>query len=238
MAIVCEKCTIELERESITGLCAQCLEAEEAAFLRRQRQTRTFERISEGIGYGDLPANMANYGFHLSQPEKEADNSHAWAHGRVWKPFDASLWLWGIPGCGKSFLALSMARRAIYNGMSVCHVNARRLVATLQRFSDGFETVERWKMARVLVLDDIDKMNVSDFNISGLWELFDARATNQFPTIVTSNLDPLAIRKMWTAEVSNPTQVSATLDRLKPCTIIEMTGQSNRGEVVRLNPKL
>jgi len=232
--MTCEKCTIEFDYESITGLCSDCLAAEEAAFLRRQRQNRTFERISEGISYGDLPSNMANYGFHLSKSEMEERNAHAWAHGRAWRPSDASLWLWGIPGCGKSFLSLSMARKAIYNGLSVCHVNARRLVTTLQRFNDGSEAIDRWKMARLLVLDDIDKMNVSDFNVSGLWELFDARATNGWPTIVTSNLDPLAIRKMWTTEVSNPTQVSATLDRLKPCTIIEMTGQSNRGEVTRL----
>ena len=230
----CEMCATVFDGDSITGLCPDCLQKAEAAFARRKRQQQTYERISEGIGYGDLPANMETYGFHHSKPEIEQQNTQAWTHGRAWTPVEPSLWLWGNPGCGKSFLALSMARKAIYNGLSVCHVNARRLVTTLQRFEDGIESMGRWKSSRLLVLDDIDKMNVSDYNITGLWELFDARATNNYPTIVTSNWEPIALRKSWASHVSNPTQVTATLDRLKPCTIIEMTGQSNRGEVKRL----
>lgn len=237
MGLTCEMCNVEFDGDSITGLCPECLQKAEAAFARRKRQQETYQRISEGIGYGDLPANMDNYGFLHSTPEIEARNPEAWAHARAWKPSDASLWLWGAPGCGKSFLALSMVRRAIWNGLSVCHVNARRLVTMLQRFEDGAETIARWKSARVLVLDDIDKMNVSEYNMTGLWEVFDARATNGYPTIVTSNWEPGALRKTWSAAISNPTQVTATLDRLKPCVIIEMSGASNRGEVTRLQEK-
>lgn len=237
MGLICEMCNTEFDGDSITGLCADCLLKAEVAFARRKRQQETYNSISEAIGYGDLPANMEHYGFSHSTPEIEARNPQAWAHARGWKPSDASLWLWGAPGCGKSFLALSVARRAIWNGLSVCHVNARRLVSMLQRFEAGAESIGRWKSARVLVLDDIDKMNVSDYNMTGLWEVFDARATNGYPTIVTSNWEPGALRKTWSAAMSNPTQVTATLDRLKPCVIIEMSGASNRGEVTRLQEK-
>lgn len=235
MGLTCELCKTEFEGESITGLCNPCLELAERGFQKRKRQEETEARIAEGIAMLDLPPNMRSYGFPLSTPDIESENAAAWEFARNWKPTSESIWLWGAPGCGKSFLALSIARRALWNSLTVCHVNARRLVTTLQRFEDGHETIHRWKLARVLILDDIDKLKVSETNVTGLWEVLDARVSNGYPTIVTSNWDPKLLRTTWSEQLhTNPTQVTATLDRLKPCTIIEMKGGSNRGEVTRL----
>lgn len=235
MGLSCEICQTEFEGESITGLCPPCLNRAELAFQKRKRQEETEVRISEGIAMLDLPPNMRSYGFHLSTPEIEALNKAAWDFAREWKPATESLWLWGNPGCGKSFLALSIARRALWNRLSVCHVNARRLVTVLQKFDEGHETISRWKNSRVLIFDDIDKLKVSENNITGLWEILDARVTNGYPTIVTSNWDPKLLRQTWSEQLhTNPTQVTATLDRLKPCTIIQMAGESHRGGVTRL----
>ena len=230
----CQTCGIEIPFASTIKKCSTCKTPEDKLMEYDLRLQGLKYRISKGVSDGHLPENMMDYKFKNSDPAVEELNPKMWEFLKAWDVTKGSIWLWGAPGCGKSHSSLMVGLRAMWNNKCVIRLNARRFVRILQRFKEGEDTFDQWKEADVLIFDDIDKMNVSEHNVTALWDLFDAVSMRRGAFIITSNLDASALRTTWMDKLDNPTQVSATLDRLKPCTVIEVKGDSMRGKVVRL----
>jgi len=123
------------------------------------------------------------------------------------------LFLSGIPGCGKTWLAVATLLEVMRTGVrppTECRaVTERQYLAGLKRsFGDAAEaTVVRGehRAARVpmLLYDDLASARLTDWSRPEVAGLFEARHGREFPTIVTSNLDLGAIASAMDARTSS-----------------------------------
>jgi DNA replication protein DnaC len=217
---------IESARNSIC--CDDCIEA-------MDRRRAIDDRFRWAIESGDIPPPMWHQGFKHSDQAIEALNPAAWAAARSYRRTDGSLWVSGSPGVGKSRMAAAIAHKAIVSGVTACFVPIRAVVVALQKFDDGRVMLARWGSCGLLVLDDIDKMTPTQNNLMGLWEILNTRAASDLRTIITANVTPGKLMEQWQGEAKEySTRTLAILDRLKPCTLIEMNGKSQRGAFSRM----
>lgn len=130
-----------------------------------------------------------------------------------------NVYLQGVPGCGKSHLAIGLLRNAnaLANGKRCLFVNFPALKQKIRssydkQYSEETEPFLIKKMidADILVLDDIadeinpqtQKTQVSDFSARILYAVMDARGERK-PTIFTSNISWSDLKKLLDPRVSS-----------------------------------
>lgn len=125
----------------------------------------------------------------------------------------------GVPGCGKSHLAMGLLRNAnaLANGKRCLFVNFPALKQKIrssydQQYSEETEPklIKKMIAADILVLDDIadeinpktQKTQVSDFSARILYAVMDARGETK-PTIFTSNISWPDLKKLLDQRVTS-----------------------------------
>jgi len=217
---------------------------------KKQRDEEKLRRYNRLLEDGLIRENFRAAKFNHSNPEIESLNPEGWAKAREW-PVNENLYVHGSVGTGKSYLALCVLKKAFLRDMSIAEVNARRFTKTVDRFDEGGGILDKWKNANFLLIDDIDKTDWNASRLNALWDLLDHRlatSVDQVPgfkgakwftsgvkrTIITSNLTPKELLTLFRKHsqkdgLSNSSLADATLDRMKPCTNIHLTGdKSNR----------
>lgn len=211
--LYCDRCCAEWEREQV----------------REQRIKKWEEHLKAAAARGLLCPDPKRYLFSRSKEEYEAMNPEAWALARRLRT-DKHVYIYGNVGVGKSHLARCVLIRAAAD-MTIADVSARRLIKAGVRFDEGKGLFAYCCEAGMLLLDDIDKIRVSDDNLGVLWDLMERRAQARKYTIVTSNFAPVELGKHWTQSGkldTNEHLPGATLNRLYPKHTIEMRGKSLR----------
>jgi len=178
-----------------------------------------------------------------SDPVLEAQNQGAWNRLRNNEAVSnmRNLFLWGPTGTGKSYLAKCLLIHLCRMGSWVHEISARRFIRESQRFEHGDELLDDLGAVKILLLDDLDKIEFTQRNINLLWQLLDDRIEKHpvfigcgYLTIITSNLSPAALyQAMVAAAPENVATVQALFERTLPREDIEMTGASLRREQER-----
>jgi DNA replication protein DnaC len=100
----------------------------------------------------------------------------------------------GLPGCGKTHLAASVANALRSKGQPVCFLTVPDLLDYLRtsfapdsrvRYDRVFDAL---KSAPVLVLDDLGSQSGTPWAQEKLFQLFNFRYLERLPTVITSNL--------------------------------------------------
>lgn len=111
------------------------------------------------------------------------------------------LFLTGIYGCGKTYLACALGIELLlnqYKGVVFCSVPQ-----FLHQIRSSFnntgvksekEIVDTLMYRDYVIMDDLGAEKVSDFSLDRLYLVIDYRYSNEKPTIITSNLDLNEIR--------------------------------------------
>lgn len=113
-------------------------------------------------------------------------------------PFD--LVLWGIPGTGKTHLAISILREIIRTGRRAVFATVPDLLMEIRstyRPDGGDEgaVVDKYESYPVLILDDMGAEYTTPWSITALHLIIDRRYREMKPTIITTNLSPKEVEQ-------------------------------------------
>jgi len=214
--------------------CDDCVATKIQAQEKERKVQELQLRCNEAIEADLLTEQFRTASFSESSKEIEAGNPEAWKSARKWTGRD-NLYICGGVGTGKTFMALCALRWHFDAGRTVAEVTARRFTKVIDRFDEGRGMLAAWKKADVLLLDDIDKAQWTLDRIDGLWDLLNARMSAGRRSILTGNVSLPALVTLMRENARNTNsstistaRVDAALERLKPVTVIEMTGGSLR----------
>ena len=138
-------------------------------------------------------------------------------------------YVFGGNGTGKTHLACAVAQRLCAWGWRPVVTSATGMMADVRASYDGGGTpLDAFCSARMLVLDDADKLRMTDWELETLYRVMDARRSAGLPTVTTANRDPSSLRAQMAA--TSRAYADAIYDRLRDgCRRVEMTGRSRRG---------
>jgi DNA replication protein DnaC len=133
-------------------------------------------------GCGDLPADL------VSDCQKFSELP------------EGILYLFGIPGCGKTWIATAILRHCLAQGiLSPCncrYVSERGFLDELRASFDEGEVSPRFLPAHhpnkvhLLIFDDLASTRLTDWGKGEIANLIETRHANDLPTIITSNISP------------------------------------------------
>ncbi len=139
-----------------------------------------------------------------------------------------SLYVWGPNGTGKSTFAANLSRALVNMGRTVLFRNSKLLTEEIKgTFSgDADGILERCYGVDVLVIDDLGKEQPTDYSLSMLYAVIEARYGDMKPVVVTSNHRRGQLVERW-APVDEST-ARAIASRLCESVTVEMSDRDWR----------
>jgi DNA replication protein DnaC len=225
-----------VERDVVVGgdLCERCEAQREQAELRQL----VSEKLNEYRQWACIPRRYRGIGYQGFTATAAVEAAQAWARGEL-----RGLCLTGKVGRGKSWLAAAaiadmIARRAEEDArvdLDEAHEGAPRrvrpvrwvsvasLMADLRRsFSDEAraEAVKIVSGHGAAVLDDLDKVNPTEFGREVISSTIETRLAAESPILVTTNLSPRELGDKLGANIAS--RIAGD------CHVIEMVGPDRR----------
>ena len=116
-----------------------------------------------------------------------------------WTPKKGSVTIAGLPGRGKTHLAMSLARKALKEGYAVAAVRVVDLLNMFRRAETrgedaGAELEDALKTVDVLVLDDLGTQRKTDYATEKIYDIIDARY-KRLPTVITTSVPRVDMMK-------------------------------------------
>lgn len=125
------------------------------------------------------------------------------------RPGSESLLFSGATGLGKTFLSACIARQVSDKGYSVIYQTAVDLFADFEaaKFGGGDEDpraiTKKYTDCDLLIIDDLGTELTTQFTISALYTVIDARLRRKLSTIVSTNLTPEAIEDRYSPQIAS-----------------------------------
>lgn len=113
--------------------------------------------------------------------------------GVLAKTEERSLYIYGMPGTGKTFLAKALNNELVKALVPVCFIRAVDLAITLRKetFGDQYkEVLAQFSKVPVLIIDDLGTQKNTEWVSETIFSILDSRYTNRLKTIITSNIAP------------------------------------------------
>lgn len=221
-----EKARQEIERAMRMEGLVRCIIADSgmnARFLRRtfdnyQITTQNQRAVSACKRYADT--------FREKLPTSDTD------------PGRNGLFITGPKGTGKTHLAAAIANQLMQEGTAVICMT---MIELLEHIKQTYEKQRQWgntegnvmkayKEVPLLIIDDMGKEPPTEWAVSKIYTIINARYEAYLPTIVTTNYtDSELVRRLTPKDTGDSTTADATIDRLREmCSAIVTTGDSWR----------
>ena len=120
----------------------------------------------------------------------------------------SNLFIYGSVGTGKSFLSGCIANELLKKGHSVLYFSSVSFFETIANYTfggkekfEGTSIYEDLKDCDLLIIDDLGTEMNNSFVTSSLLNIINERHLNRKATIISSNLDPGQIEKLYTPRV-------------------------------------
>jgi DNA replication protein DnaC len=150
--------------------------------------------LAEGLGVDAWRANIHDLSLHAGISE----SLKAWAYNP-----SRTLYLWGPPGCGKTYAGYAILRQIWRPGRWIRCLEASR-ITDLGRQHGSSWLQETYGECEVLMVDDLGVGHPADWDQRYTYDLFEKRCQKcKLPTLVTSNVSREMIKKFVTERVSS-----------------------------------
>lgn len=152
------------------------------------------------------------------------------------------LFITGPKGTGKTHLAAAIANRLMKQGTPVICMT---MIDLLERIKQTYEQSRRYggensegsvldtyKKVPLLIIDDMGKEQATEWAVSKIYAIINARYEACMPTIITTNYsDAELVHRLTPKESGDPTTADAAIDRLREmCVGIVTKGESWRSK--------
>jgi len=209
--------------------CSKCLAERERIQREGDRAARIKALIAQTYQRGLLPGVARACRWERSNPDIEAKNPKAWQTARSFATANGNAWINGHPGTGKTFMARCIANEMLVNCHRVAELSAHSVRAWA--ILDLGTEMRRWVTPYLLIIDDLDKLHLSDWALGNLLQLLQRRMDAGGKRLVlTANTTGAMLAATWKRSVS-PTlasTVTSIFERILPATGIVLSGGSNR----------
>jgi DNA replication protein DnaC len=225
---VCVDCKKPVDGVNPDGICIHCGIERQRAEMRKlneaRENSRRWKALEEEIG----AAAVKNFTLGNFKPYDET-TKRALEMAYGFHPSSSNLYLFGVPGCGKTHLAVGMALNCYLDGKTVFFFPSGPALSRYFRGIEAQEEKARIKAlseADVLVINELGIGRDTEFSIAMAVEVIDARIMRgKNGLIVTSNLHPSDL-----AQKSKDARLESRFTGL--CKIIEV-GQEDYRKVHR-----
>lgn len=126
------------------------------------------------------------------------------------KPVPQSMLFLGGTGLGKTHLSTSVARKVIERGYDVFYNSAVGMISDFEfrRFGNALvqgdhDNTERYTECDLLIIDDLGTEVTNQFTLSCLYHVINTRLNLQKPTIISTNLTSLDLRKSYNDRITS-----------------------------------
>lgn len=241
----CEKAVSEREREAAEKT------AKEKAEIEAEKKLRMQKRVQRIIGDSGMNARFLRRTFDTFQKTQENNRAlqvcRAYADTFEYKlpennpePGRNGLFIAGPKGTGKTHLAAAISNKLMQQGVAVICMT---MIDLLDRIKQTYEKSRRigdevsesdilstYKTVPLLVIDDMGKEPATEWAVSKIYAIINARYETYMPTIVTTNYSDTELVRMLTPKDGDRITADATVDRLREmCAAVVVTGESWRG---------
>lgn len=154
------------------------------------------------------------------------------------EPGRNGLFITGPMGTGKTHLAAAIANELLKDGTAVICMTMIDLLDKIKRayeknrhFGESESLVLRdYKEIPLLIIDDMGKEPPTEWAVSNIYKIINARYEAYMPTVITTNYtDSELVRRLTPKDSGDPTTAEATIDRLREmCAGIITSGDSWR----------
>lgn len=228
-------------------------EAKEKAEREAEESRKMRERVSRIIGDSGMNARFLRRTFETYQPTREnqkalrvckqyADTFREKQPRYNPEPGRNGLFITGPKGTGKTHLAAAIANQLMQEGTAVICMTMIDLLDRIKKTYEqnrqyGGETNEgnilsTYKSVPLLIIDDMGKEPATEWAVSKIYAIINARYEAYMPTIITTNYtDSELVRRLTPKDSADQTTADATIDRLREmCSAIVTTGDSWRSK--------
>ena len=199
--------------------CPTCSLAYEDDVKREKQRERTEAILTAAYDCGALPGDFKRWHKKGLYPWQIA------ARDALYMNDDCSAWIQGAPGTGKTELAFSIIDMEVKRGKECAFATGREVVSATQEYARR----RAYTQYDLLVIDDVDKFNMTEFACSELHYILDRRNRNHIRTVVTSEFSGKRVAQML-GETGHYGR--STIERLswpkRPCLKVEMKGDNLR----------
>jgi len=219
---------------------------------REARETRRMQaRVAEIVGASGMHARFLRRTF--STYQATAENQKALRVCKMYAdtfreklpdhnpdPGRNGLFITGPMGTGKTHLVAAIANQLMQEGTAVICMT---MIDLLDRIKQTYDQQSRnglsegtvlntYKEAPLLIIDDMGKEPATEWAVSKIYTIINARYEAYLPTIITTNYtDSELVKRLTPKETGDPITAAATVDRLREmCAAIVTTGSSWRGK--------
>lgn len=227
-------------------------EAREKAEKEAQEAEKMRSRVrsiigNSGMGARFLERTFANYEATaanqrwLSACKRYADNFRDKLPQNNPDPGRNGLFITGPYGTGKTHLVAAIANQLMQEGTAVICMTMIELLdriketyAQSQQYGQATEgdLLSTYKNVPLLIIDDMGKEAVTDWAVSKIYAIINARYEGHMPTIVTTNYsDHMLVHRLTPRDTGDSYTAEATIDRLREmCAGIVTSGDSWRSK--------
>ena len=188
--VSCGRCGKIYRGREINFICSDCKEKEEQQM---EEQKRKDHQIQNLLKSSNIPKRYKTAIFQPKTEVQDRVSKYFTQNFEMPKP-STDILLFGAIGTGKTYISCAFAIELIYKSqMNIKYITEYELLSLY--FEKRYQEFKNFKKSEILILDEIGKRVLADWQRIQLEELLSYRYNEMLPTIYITNLEQKGFRE-------------------------------------------